>query len=1531
MVVKKSKGRKIIKKTAKVLGWIFGVILLLCVGAYIAVRSPAAQTWMAQRAAAYLSDELNTKITIRAVNIEFFKKVSLEGIYAEDLHGDTLLYAEKFLVNIDRFSYDNRYLSIKSITLSDSKIKLKKYAGEKGLSYRFIEQYFKTGDTTKTKNSNRWKVEVGGVELDNVIFAYIDTRDTINDPGMDYENIRVAGINASFYDFDPMGDSLSLRIKNLRGTERSGFALKDFSTRMTVGDSVARLDNLHFITPGSAVDGFISFYYNSPDDIADDFIHLVKMNGHFSNSIIEMGDVGYFAPELLGIKKKILFTGDIKGTVEHLKCKNVDIRFGERSHIAGNFSFNGLPNINETDMNFKIREAVTNEKDLEGIPVAPFDKGKHLAVSNSIGKLGDMVFNGSFEGFLNDFVAHGNLKTDLGSVKLENLIMTRDNDSAEYAYVGVVHANHFNIGSFYDIPDLTYVTGDVNIKGVGLDNATINAQIDGKFSELAYRNYSYSGITVSNGKLRRQVFDGDFDVDDPNVKVFFQGSIDNSGSLPQMNFKATIDSAKLGALGFMDKAHENILSADLNMNFKGDNIDNIEGSLRINNLNYSKDGERFRFNEVLVTAGNFPDKTRRIGLESDIVRINLSGKFQLMELPGAFTDMMSYYLPSYFPTDNKKVKADQQFTWSISFQNNTKPIQAIIPKLEIAPNTFFKGSFNSQQREFDTYFISNSIVYNDVHYNLIEISAGTRKLSSAVVLKATMSELKLTDTISTKGIELNCIASHDSLQTHLEWNNGGEQKNSADIKALVHFEGPKALQITFNETQFHVNDSVWVVAPGNYVRLDSGRFTFHELVIHSDSASIGLNGFVSKKPSDQLNIKLQDFNMAYLNYFTIPRGVLLKGYVSSDTKVSDLYATPIFTSETTFKDLWINGQELGDGQLNADWFPSKNGIYVDGKFTRGLIDTDTKEPINNIAFNGFYYPKNKENSLDITGTFISIPLATLQPLLQDFCSVMKGQIDGKLTVTGTPAKPLINGKMDVNFKLVRVDYLGLALYSASQPVVIEENSFFFDDYKVTDQNGNVAKIYGHLYHDNFSKFQFDMDFGFDHFLVLNTTEKMNEDYYGRVFASGYMNVFGYVDDIINIQMDVTTEKVMKGGQPVLSEINIPMTSSSSEVSENDFIVFEKAPDPNDTLRGKNTPKRSRNSGLRISMSIFATEDCIVRVIFDKKVGDELTAYGSGALTLDIPPSGDLSIRGRYEVSDGKYFFTMKNIVKLEFGLAKGGVISWNGDPYDAQIDADAVYTTTTSVEPFFPMDSTNQAYRRSYPVDVVMHLDNSLVNPSVSFDIELPTADQNIQETVKSYTQTELERNRQVLSLMVLNSFMTPSELRDGASANANYGNAGSTLLSNFVSGTLNSWLSQISADFNMGVKYRANDDLSTPELKVFLSTQLLNNRVTIDGNVGKVNANATSTSAGQLVGEFNIEYKVTDDGKVRLRAFNRANDNALLTNSSTYTQGVGVFYKEEFETWEQFFRNKKKKADETQPAPPPAQKPPAADSTGTK
>lgn len=1525
----REKAIKITKKTGRIVAWLVGILLFLCVDVYVILRSPKAQTWICQKLAGYMGKELGTKITIKGVDIELFSTVVLEGIYVEDKHQDTLLYAGKLKVDIHQFSNDKKYVSVSGIDLYDATVKLKKYPNEKGLSYRFITQYFKSTDTTKSAPSP-WKVDLGEIGLHNVIFAFIDTRWNDPDSGMDYEDIRVTGINALFADINPMGDSASVRIKQLTGKEKCGLTLTGFTSLMTVSDTFARFDNLHFTTPGSTVNGFLSFQFHETDDIADDFVHKVKMDNHFTESIIQMGDVGYFAPEFLGMDKKVQLTGDVKGTVEHLRCKNMDLRFGDKSHLVGDFSFNGLPDIETTDMHFKIRQAITNKKDLEGIPVAPYGKTDFIEVPSSVGRLGDMRFAGSFEGFLDDFVAHGKFNTALGNLTLENLAMLNMNDTVAVAYVGKINADAFNLGTFLNESDLGRVSGIVSIDGTGLPTPDdviaemlkkgkpvypLNANVSGAVSLFEYRGYPYGGITINEGKIKNNFFEGDLSVNDPNLKMSFTGKADLSGKVPDLRFDARIDSSNLGNLGFLPKENEHLLSAKVTMRLKGSNIDNMEGSAEVDELNYRKDGQNFRFNTLQLVAGTEASGSRRIFLESDMLSASVSGKFQLLKLPLAITDIMSDYLPAYFDSANAKEKlsiANQYFDWHVRFGRNTQPLQAIVPGLLIAPKTDCSGSFNSNDHTFRAGVVSEKITYNDFLFRGININAGNKTDKQYCEAGGQIDRLQINDTMGLDLFKISLRANNNELITKLDWNNKSKRQNDGLIIVNSVFEGQKSIRNAIVKSDIHYNDSLWSVSPGNYVRVDSSHVGIHELTFKSGSQSIGLNGAISHNSSEELKLSLKNFNMTYINLFSQPAGITFnKGFMSGDTKFYDLYNTPVFNSNTEFKTVMINDQVLGNGVISAVWKKEKEAVNLVGNFTRGA-------GVDNIVFGGDYYPKRKENSLDLDFRFEAMLLQIFEPYLKGTCSVLNGQFAGNMHVGGTPNKPLLNGELDVNARMIKVDYLGLSLRAHKQKVLIDENSFYFENYKVTDEYSDTATVYGHLYHDNFRNFQFDMDFSFEHFMVLNTTEKDNELYYGKVFATGYMNVFGFLDENIRIDMNARTDKIVNSeNETVYSIFNIPMTSTS-EAGSTEFITFVDHSGA-DSLKKQGQLK---SNGVELHMLVEATPDAVVKVVFDKTVGDELVAFGNGNIKLDISAEGDFSIFGQYTVEKGNYNFTMKNVVYVPFELSKGGVISWNGDPYEAQIDADAVYKVTASVEPFFALDSSNQAYHRSYPVNVIMHLDHDLMNPAIGFDIELPTADQNIQEAVKSYTQTDLERNRQVLSLMVLSSFMTPSELRQGADANVNYGDAGSTLLSNFASGVLNNWLSQINSDLNMEVKYRNGDDVTPQELKLYLSTQLLNNRMTIDGNVGS--QSATAVSSGQWVGDVNVEYKVTPDGRVRVRAFNRSNNNTIMNANSPYSQGVGVFYREEFESGKELLTRYKEALNEENPnrkkkvVPPP-------------
>jgi hypothetical protein len=205
----------------------------------------------------------------------------------------------------------------------------------------------------------------------------------------------------------------------------------------------------------------------------------------------------------------------------------------------------------------------------------------------------------------------------------------------------------------------------------------------------------------------------------------------------------------------------------------------------------------------------------------------------------------------------------------------------------------------------------------------------------------------------------------------------------------------------------------------------------------------------------------------------------------------------------------------------------------------------------------------------------------------------------------------------------------------------------------------------------------------------------------------------------------------------------------------------------------------------------------------------------------------------------------------------------------------------------------------------MMMLTDKLMQPQINFDILLPNSDEATRNLLKSQIVNEDDLNRQVFSLLVFRTFLPSQSGVTNTSAISNVGSNVSELLSS----QLTNMLSQISSDVNLGVNYMQGDATSADQVNVNLSTQLFNDRVSIDGSVGTGNTStSSSTNTSGMVGEFNIEVKVTEDGAVRIKAFNRSNQYLLVTNDVPYTQGVGIFYRREFDDWKEFKARSKAK-----------------------
>jgi hypothetical protein len=258
------------------------------------------------------------------------------------------------------------------------------------------------------------------------------------------------------------------------------------------------------------------------------------------------------------------------------------------------------------------------------------------------------------------------------------------------------------------------------------------------------------------------------------------------------------------------------------------------------------------------------------------------------------------------------------------------------------------------------------------------------------------------------------------------------------------------------------------------------------------------------------------------------------------------------------------------------------------------------------------------------------------------------------------------------------------------------------------------------------------------------------------------------------------------------------------------------------------------------------------------------------------------------------------VINKRFEIEPGGKIIFNGSPTNSSIDLAAIYETRVSPYNLYPGDPTNDAelkkrLEKRIPIECHLNLQGELLSPVIGAGIEMPTADPDFKDLLENATSTEEELMKQFLSLLVINNFYSSTGYGIQGMATMNSSFAGVTA-SELFSNQLSNWLSQISDDFDIGFNYRPGDQVSTQEVEVALSTQLLNDRVIISGNVD-VGGKETNPSSGAsnnpyIMGDFEVEYKVTDN--VSVLAFNRSRDE-LIFQTAPYKQGFGVSYREEF------------------------------------
>ena len=1469
---------KYIKKVLRGLALGLGIILLLLVSVIISLQFSSVQTYVSQKLAAYISKTLNYRFSIGKVAINYHGRVQINDIFLGDGRGDTLIYLQNLKAGLHNIPLSVNPLNLGAIDISRGVFNIKKYKGDSTNTFIKFINSFGPGDSTK---KSAFKLNCKRLRIYNSRFIFHDQN--IPDEGKDinYDHLVIKKFNTELQNLKVVDDEIQCYIRSMAFNEKSGFKVSQFNTDLQLNSENIHCNNLKIKTGLSLINASIDFTYKNWESLGD-FVNKVGVNCNFSKSHLNLADLAYFSDAIWGIRNMYTINGSMYGTIADLRTKKLSIGFGKKSNVLVSGFIKGLPDAENAVFKFTVHNANSNKKDLEQIILPPFGPHDQFVLPDMVGNAGDFSFKGMYTGRFTNFKIDGDINSALGALKADIKLSTETQN--DLSYDGKISTESFYLGRLLDLePELGVVAFSAKINGNGLQASKLNGTYQLDASSIAFHNYKYGNIHLNAKALAGNIV-GKLDITDPNVTVKLDVGIDFATEVENLKAKGFIDRLRPGRLhlsSYFDSS--SYVSSDVDLNIKGFGLNQLTGYINLNQMFFALNGKGIYSNAITFSSGK-TGEVRSLSLSSDFLDANIDGIINLATIGRDLKKLSNRYL-HWFKLGADTVPQKQQFNIVLTVKK-INPLLAIVkPELSLMPGSQLSAGVNT-----------DFLYAFKIGANFPQIVYGTKRISGLSVsttytaenisqIKIKTDKVYLADSTYFNGLMLQVSARDHVLKNDLFINDFPEQSNKAVLHFTTSTVKDSTVRIHFNPSDILLNNKKWTIDPANNIEI--GRYiAIQNLNFSNAQQQLKIEGeyklasSANAKSRDLImELQLSSFDLESVNQYTKTVGYNIAGI--ADGKVNLITNTTSsrlgLASNMEVKHISVNNDSLGNLKLNAAWDDESKRVALGAVILQGRTKI--------LDVNGYYDTKLKNDNLSFNISLQKFYLQVFNAYLKDYVSEIKGQVSAEVKVSGTFDQPSIIGSMQFQRTSFIINYLGTR-YNTSDKVLITGKSFVFNDFVLNDVNGNQAKVNGSIDHKNFSNIKMLLNVRTNNFQLLNTTERDNELYYGTAYTSGTARFLGTLANL-KIEVDMTTNKGTK--------FNIPLTNANS-VSESNFITFIDTRNLDPTQKRlllANTKKRVDLSGMELDFDLNVTDDAELQIIFDQKVGDVIKTKGNGNIKLAINTLGKFNIYGSYSIVSGDYLFTLQNFINKRFKISEGN-IRWTGDALGATLNIFAVYQTRASIYELIP----DEQYRNRIPVDCILKISNTLADPEISFDLTLPGVDENTKAIALGSLRSRGDQaiTQQVLSLLVFNRFTSVGNTPGGGGSVASgFGtNTGTEFLANQVGNLISG-----NGNIDVGFNYHAKDELSNQQYQVMFNTRVFNDKLSLNGNVGQ-NSNSVQNTTN-IVGDFNAEYSLSNT--VRLKAFNRSNVYSLTNYYAPYTQGIGITYKEEFDTIEQLMR----------------------------
>ncbi len=1444
---------------------ILGTVFILLFSSYLILQSPVVQTYLTQKVAKYLSQKYHTTISVKGISVAFFNKVVLEDVLIKDQQQDSLLFVHELQARIDSFSVKKRFVSIGKLTLDKTFVSIGSDSTGRP-NYQFLLDAFKTSDAQKTdtlKNAPKsFSFLMNQFDFSDARIKYA-YRDSLGTHQICLDDIILGGSDVVLQD-----EKMALKIDRFKLNDQKTFKLEDFSAEfISTSDSVF-LNKLHVRTADSEItEANIRVDKSKLGPESD--LKKLKVFLDLKKSVINLKDIAQVVPSMKGMDENVMVSGQISGKMADLKGKNIEIGFGNNTRLAFDFYMNGLPDIDNTYMHLDLKQSFADLVDIQNVKFPDDLSLRQLNIPASLLQAGVIEYNGNFTGFLSDFVAYGTFRSRYGVLTTDLSFVPSEKENLKIN--GRVKTVNFQVGELLQAEQLNRITFNGNIQGkLNRFNHDLTAKVSGQIDSVDVSGYQYRNIQL-NGDVQNEKFDGSLLVDDPNLKFRFDGQFDLNVPVPVFNFNMLVEKADLKALKLDHTFNKSEVAFDLNANFTGNNIDNLNGNIHFKEGSYQNENGTLDFNGFDLRTFNENEPVLQI--RSDFLDADIRGQYQLHNLPNTVEGIIAKYLPS------AGVKAPVQqtrnnFDYRFVLKDINRFTRVLSPDLKINPAKI-EGNINSNKNTLVLNATFPQIQYQSTVLQNVVFNVNA---DSKLNVRNKIDEISAGESFKIYNMALISEADNDVMDSKLSWNNFGEVSYSGSLSTSTKFfsrnDDLPHVEISVKPTRLYLADNLWQIH-SSLITVDSTLVKVNDLKLSNNGQSVTVDGSIEKGQNNKLNVYFNRFDLNSLNTF-IGEDLDLKGELNGSVSFFDLYQRPLFLSDLRISGLDLLGQSIGDASVRSKWDRTSEELNAEL-----LVESGGKKT---LEASGIYNPGH--DSLSINTNFDHFSILILQPLMGSSFANFHGDATGKVRISGPMNHIRHNGALYAANAGLMVSQLQVN-YNLNDSVRFAGDKIIFPDMKVLDDYGNTGVFFGSIQHQSFSKMVYDLTIKSDRIMAINTTPQVNGQFYGKAFGSGVVRITGKGATVL-IDGVARTEKG--------TDMNI-LLEYEDEAQEYDFLRFvSRGYQPRQI--SKEVP--SYESDVQMKFYIDITPEAKAQLIYNSKIGDVIRSQGSGSMRLLIDNDYNISLFGEYTVEQGDYLFTLQNVINKKFEIQQGGTIEWNGDPYDAILNLNAIYKLKASLSELFANTYENTDLSKRIQVLCKIALSKSLTNPDIKFDIELPTAEDRIKDEVRQFISSDEDMNKQILSLLVLGKFYTPEYLRGTYSATSS--NLVGTTASELLSNQFSNWLSQISSDFDIGVNYRPGNEITNDEIELALSTQMFNDRVSINGNIGNNTSQKTNTNNTGLIGDADVNVKLTKNGKLQLKAYNHANNN-LIYETSPYTQGVGLSYREDFNDFNELWR----------------------------